>query len=167
MADKNVLLHDTSGNNLYPRTKAANLTDTVPVSKGGTGADNASDAVTNLGIGDYVVEQGTSGIWTFRKWASGIAECWGIGTFTDACNQSWGSLYETKGHNFSYPSGLFVSSPNVFNVYLSATSGASGWAECSPYNESKNTTPLIYACRASSGSSMSWSARMHAFGRWK
>ena len=27
-------------------------------------------------IADYVVEQGTSGIWTYRKWNSGIAECW-------------------------------------------------------------------------------------------
>lgn len=26
---------------------------------------------------DYIVEQNTSGIWTYRKWASGIAECWG------------------------------------------------------------------------------------------
>ena len=26
---------------------------------------------------DFVVEQGTSGIWTYRKWNSGIAECWG------------------------------------------------------------------------------------------
>lgn len=26
---------------------------------------------------DYVVEQGTSGIWTYRKWSSGVAECWG------------------------------------------------------------------------------------------
>lgn len=26
---------------------------------------------------DYVVEEGTSGIWTYRKWDSGIAECWG------------------------------------------------------------------------------------------
>lgn len=25
---------------------------------------------------DYIVEQGKSGIWTFRKWASGVAECW-------------------------------------------------------------------------------------------
>ena len=25
---------------------------------------------------DFVVEQGTSGIWTYRKWASGVAECW-------------------------------------------------------------------------------------------
>lgn len=27
---------------------------------------------------DYIVEQGTSGIWTYRKWASGVAECWGV-----------------------------------------------------------------------------------------
>ena len=26
---------------------------------------------------DYIVEQGTSGIWTYRKWASGILEYWG------------------------------------------------------------------------------------------
>lgn len=26
---------------------------------------------------DYIVEQGTSGNWTYRKWNSGIAECWG------------------------------------------------------------------------------------------
>lgn len=26
---------------------------------------------------DYIVEQGISGIWTYRKWSSGIAECWG------------------------------------------------------------------------------------------
>ena len=27
-------------------------------------------------IADYIVETGTSGIWTYRKWNSGIAECW-------------------------------------------------------------------------------------------
>ena len=31
---------------------------------------------------DYIVEQGSSGIWTYRKWASGVAECWGIQTST-------------------------------------------------------------------------------------
>ena len=31
---------------------------------------------SDLPYGDYVVEQGTSGIWTYRKWNSGIAECW-------------------------------------------------------------------------------------------
>ena len=31
----------------------------------------------DLGYGDYIVSQGTSGIWTYRKWASGICEYWG------------------------------------------------------------------------------------------
>lgn len=31
----------------------------------------------NKHIADYIVEQGTTDIWTYRKWASGIAECWG------------------------------------------------------------------------------------------
>lgn len=30
----------------------------------------------DLDYGDYVLEQGTSGIWTYRKWSSGTAECW-------------------------------------------------------------------------------------------
>lgn len=25
---------------------------------------------------DYVVAHGTQGVWTYRRWASGIAECW-------------------------------------------------------------------------------------------
>ena len=42
-------------------------------------AKNYSDA-----RGDYRVEEGTSGIWTYRKWASGIAECWGEHSETKA-----------------------------------------------------------------------------------
>ena len=35
-----------------------------------------SELSQRLGV-DYMVEEGTSGIWTYRKWNSGIAECWG------------------------------------------------------------------------------------------
>lgn len=35
-------------------------------------------------IADYIVETGTSGIWTYRKWNSGIAECWGYWTAQNA-----------------------------------------------------------------------------------
>lgn len=31
---------------------------------------------------DFVIEQGTSGIWTYRKWNSGIAECWAYSQIT-------------------------------------------------------------------------------------
>lgn len=44
---------------------------------------------------DYVIDQGTTGKWVWRKWASGIAEMWA--TFdTDKLvmtEQTWGSLY--------------------------------------------------------------------------
>lgn len=42
------------------------------------------NSIKNLNA-DYIIEQGTSGIWTYRKWASGLAECWGT---TDAINVS-------------------------------------------------------------------------------
>ena len=44
-------------------------------------AQEVSDFVDSIGggdpIADVVIEQGTDDIWTYRKWSSGIAECWG------------------------------------------------------------------------------------------
>lgn len=45
-----------------------------PIKLGGTGATTVEEILANLGIADYIVEQGTSGIWTYKKWASGEAE---------------------------------------------------------------------------------------------
>lgn len=55
---------------------------------------------------DYIVEQGTKSGWTYRKWGSGLAECWG--TFTVTINGSdwtqWGSLYQAEViMNENYP----------------------------------------------------------------
>ena len=66
-----------------------------------------AELLADLGA-DYIVEQGKSGVWTYRKWASGVAECWGqpaksvasSGTFLGA------NAYST---HFALPSGLFVS----------------------------------------------------------
>lgn len=40
--------------------------------------------IDGVQIADYIIENGTSGNWTYRKWASGIAECWGTMEFS--CN---------------------------------------------------------------------------------
>ena len=52
--------------------------------------DNAA-----AGGADYIVEQGLTGKWRWRKWASGIAEMWA--TFDsdslEMTSQTWGSLY--------------------------------------------------------------------------
>ena len=36
-----------------------------------------SELLKDMGINDYIVEQGTIDIWTYRKWSSGLAEYWG------------------------------------------------------------------------------------------
>lgn len=40
---------------------------------------------------DYIVEQGTSGIWAYRKWNSGRAECWGRREVDVNVTSSWGT----------------------------------------------------------------------------
>lgn len=62
---------------------------------------------------DYIVEQGASGIWTYRKWASGIAECWGTHTETALnCGQNNANgFYYSKSVTVPFPSNLFSTSP--------------------------------------------------------
>ena len=43
--------------------------------------DTLDIEISNLKT-DYVVGQGIQGIWTYRRWASGIAECWGMYTYS-------------------------------------------------------------------------------------
>lgn len=51
--------------------------------------DNFTDYIT-----DYIVEQDTSGVWNYRKWNSGFAECFGYQDVSSLnCSSSWGVLY--------------------------------------------------------------------------
>lgn len=43
---------------------------------------------------DYVIAQGKTGAWTWRKWSSGVAEMWSVfGTDKLSISSAWGSLY--------------------------------------------------------------------------
>ena len=42
-----------------------------------------------LPVADYVVAQGISGNWTYRKWNSGVAECWAKITQTVTPGGAW------------------------------------------------------------------------------
>ena len=54
---------------------------------------------------DFVLEQGTSGIWTYRKWYSGLYECWG----TDMTEPSSNYISGTFPISFPEKPKLFVS----------------------------------------------------------
>ena len=50
MANKKIQIKNATGDNLFPNVYAANLQDTVPLAKGGTGATTVSAARTNLDV---------------------------------------------------------------------------------------------------------------------
>lgn len=55
---------------------------------------------------DYVIEEGISGIWQYRKWESGLAECWGNSSQTIDIDNIWdaaGNLVFGTGQPVLYP----------------------------------------------------------------
>lgn len=66
---------------------------------------------------DYVVEQGTSGIWRYRKWASGLAECWGVKKVELGTLSNWGGSFYTEQYSIGLPF------PVVTGLYLAGSAG--------------------------------------------
>lgn len=68
-----------------PRDWAQVYTTMNKPSAADVGARSSSwtPSASQIGINDYVVASGTSGIWTYRKWNNGIAECWCKQTLSD------------------------------------------------------------------------------------
>lgn len=115
----------------------------------------------DLGINDYVVEHGTSGIWTYRKWASGVAECWGSYTSTGGSNTE-GSLY-WKGTSTAYPSGLFIGTP------ITEATLQGNWIGGIVLNSSAHSKNAFYGYiwTAVDGSSHEFIIHIRATGQWK
>lgn len=58
----------------------------------------------DLGLEDFVIEQGTSGIWTYRKWNSGLGEYWGKEqgfTLEDGWHRSPAAPFTIVNENYS------------------------------------------------------------------
>ena len=120
----------------------------------------------DLGYGDYIVSQGTSGIWTYRKWASGVSECWGNKNCGDiAVTSAWGALFEGSNMGgIAYPGGLFVSQPVFFPSAQTTKYGICG-IEIDGGNAT--TTPSLYLLRATAQTVQGVYLSLYAKGRWK
>lgn len=117
------------------------------------------------------VEQGTSGIWTYRKYADGTAECWGTPEEISVAsiNSEWNGMYHYEiSSGIAYPTGLFVARP-VCTVGCHS-SNFPGWIrEVSPSN-GITTAPGLWACTVASytaTTTMMFRPSYHAIGRWK
>lgn len=112
---------------------------------------------------DFVVEQGTSGVWTYRKWNSGLAECFGSQPVTNmAVATVWGALYCSARINLPNFPFTFKAVPQVnlsWNAtYTALIDGALGVTTTS--------SGYTFILRADSVT-LSGSVAIQAIGKWK
>ena len=123
-----------------------------------------------IGGADYVVETGTSGIWTYRKWNSGIAECWGKRSVSTTINTAWGSLYTSgalSGTDVALPF-TFAEVPNV-NVSLYNNAAGAFIMVSGSWNPPTTTTTGAYELARGNAltTSYSFGFNYQVMGRWK
>ena len=124
-------------------------------------ANILNEVLPNTSV-DYIVEQGTSGIWTYRKWNSGIAECWAVsssGAFAPSSTSGGGISYRILSATF--PSGLFATAPSA-HVDCKWGTGIS-WSSA----RTVSATTLEYAVCKLNNSSDSAEMYFYAIGKWK
>lgn len=114
---------------------------------------------------DYVVEIGKSGIWTYRKWNSGIAECWGI------YSASGVNLAASHYSGFYYSASISVSLPFTFAAAPVGTysGGCTDYITFVTPTGQPTTTQVRFwiACLDADANNCSVSVGMMIRGRWK
>ena len=116
-------------------------------------------------LADFVIQQGTSGIWNYRKWKSGTAECWGQYSFTTAISTAWGVLYESGAialPNFPFTFAeiphVHISTENSNYAMFVERGSSSSW--------STTTNPgKIFAVRPNTVPSATYKVSIYAIGK--
>ena len=127
------------------------------------------NAVTIRGgsITDFPIEEGTEGIWSYRKWHSGVSECWGLYPISEAAiTVPWGNLYETAiNYQLSFPKALFMDTPVAH--YFAQTSMGGGCLTLETVGETtKEQTCSLFPIRATP-QTVALTIAIRAIGRWK
>ena len=122
-------------------------------------------AYTLLNGSDRVIDHGTSGMWTWRKWASGVLECWGTYTASiavDISSPAYGGYRSDNITVTNYP----IQFKNTPQVLLMGGAGCNG---CWVNNASGGGVAAckFYLSSAVSMATSNKSIHVHAIGAWK
>lgn len=123
---------------------------------------NLGVTAMNLGIKDYIVEQGTSGDWKYRKWNSGIAECFGYISLGSISVSAVGNVYRGNT-SVSLPSDFFNDTPS--NVHITNRNPLSSVISINA-RATDASTLSVYVWKATSGAA-DVSASFYIIGTWK
>ena len=114
-------------------------------------------------VRDVVVEEGTSGIWSYRKWNSGIAECWGKYTekSLNCGKNNSGGFYFSSAVIVAFPANLFSQDPVVV-----CDGGSHNYFNFVRYYDS-NKAEVHYVVAGLIDTVADVHVRIQAKGRWK
>ena len=112
---------------------------------------------------DGIVEEGTSGMWTYRKYASGRLECFGTKTYTGNASSPWGSMYVLSCTAEDYPVA-FVYYPNIQREPV-LNNEAGCWI--ASYGTGSKTNCGTFALVRPTSMAVNVSVKFFATGHWK
>ena len=126
----------------------------------------SADSITINGntLADFVIEQGTSGIWIYEKWASGKAVAY-MPEFYEYSNltmKAAGNLYLSEKRYATLPSGLFVDDNYIVSHEFQSTSGPVSIIRQSGSTKDKFLFKIYKVYSSSTGVSLKFSIK----GRW-
>ena len=138
---------------------------------------NVTSANNPEAMGDFIVEQGTvttgsgnsTANWVYRKWSSGVAECWCRKHISTAVNTAWGNLYVSGAISYTNITwGVdFIDIP-VANITIAPNgSGAFLIAGGSTTLTQSNTGGYEIARGSALTSAGSFYINYYGIGRWK
>lgn len=77
---------------------------------------------------ESLIEEGSSGIWSYKQYRDGIAECWGSLSVSGNPSEQWGGLYALPVTVPNYPI-TFTAWPNIQYSFICDTDTSAGaWA---------------------------------------
>lgn len=118
-----------------------------------------------------IVESGTDGIWTYRKWSDGNAECWGNYEYKFGINEphtKWGSNYyiTEPTPEITYPF-TFIDTP-VVQAAMFTSSGYGTYWLVPRYKSTLTKTPTYFATRSTENAqSGDFIISYAVYGKWK
>ena len=109
-----------------------------------------------------IIESGTSGIWRYRKYSDGTAECWGTAEFTVKFQSGGTSVYYTNGEAvfpFKFISMPIVNGSCPWNYvnWVNAFGSVSDFGKCE----------WLYYQTNKNGDGSKRRVYLHAIGQWK
>lgn len=140
------------------------LTDKVDPSVFNSNFETIDEEITGLKV-DYVVATGTQNEWTYRRWASGLMDCYARIAVSFTTNVKWYNIYRSEVglFNQTYPVP-FVDTPVLVRSFDS-TKGTS-WALASS-GATKTTTGGTMFANPAANAKESGYLSFFAQGRWK